>query len=65
MTSRKKIKIFDFNGGNVAKHWNVAGEIFAISDCLASNVLLCKLSIIIIATPTQVYSVNVLNHVVT
>ena len=34
MTSRKKIKIFDFNGVNVAKHWHVAGEVFAISDCL-------------------------------
>ena len=26
MTSRKNIKIFDFNGVNVAKHWHVAGE---------------------------------------
>ena len=26
MTSRNKIKIFDFNGGQVAKHWNVAGR---------------------------------------
>ena len=34
MTSRKHIKIFDFNGMNVAKHWYVAGEVFAISDCL-------------------------------
>ena len=34
MTSRKNIKIFDFNGVNVAKHWHVAGEVFAISDCL-------------------------------
>ena len=33
MTSRKNIKIFDFNGVNVAKHWHVAGEVFAISDC--------------------------------
>ena len=24
MMSRKKIKMFDLNGGNVAKHWNVA-----------------------------------------
>ena len=23
-----------FNGVNVAKHWHVAGEVFAISDCL-------------------------------
>ena len=30
----KNIKIFDFNGVNVAKHWHVAGEVFAISDCL-------------------------------
>ena len=34
MTSRKNINIFDFNGVNVAKHWHVAGEVFAISDCL-------------------------------
>ena len=34
------IKIFDFNGVNVAKHWHVAGEVFAISDCLVANVLI-------------------------
>ena len=34
MTSRKIIKIFDFNGVNVAKHWHVAGE---VSDCIADN----------------------------
>ena len=34
MTSRKNINIFEFNGVNVAKHWPVAGEVFAISDCL-------------------------------
>ena len=34
MTSRTNIKIFDFNGVNVVKHWHVAGEVFAISDCL-------------------------------
>ena len=34
MTSRKNINIFEFNGVNVAKHWNVAGEVFAISDCI-------------------------------
>ena len=34
MTSQKNIKIFYFNGVNVAKHWHVAGEVFAISDCL-------------------------------
>ena len=34
MTSRKNIKIFDFNGVNVAKHWHVAGQVFAISECL-------------------------------
>ena len=33
MTSRKNIKIFDFNGVNVAKHWHVAGEVFA-SNCI-------------------------------
>ena len=36
MTSRKNINIFDFNGVNVAKHWHVAGEVFAISDCLVA-----------------------------
>ena len=39
MTSRKNIYIFDFNGMNVAKHWHVAGEVFAISDCLVCFVL--------------------------
>ena len=34
MTSRQDIKMFDVNGVNVAKHWHVAGEVFAISDCL-------------------------------
>ena len=38
MTSRKNINIFDFNGMNVAKHWHVAGEVFAISDCLVAIV---------------------------
>ena len=37
MTSRNNIKIFDFNGVNVAKHWHVAGEVFAISDCLVNS----------------------------
>ena len=37
MTSRQNIKMFDVNGVNVAKHWHVAGEVFAISDCLVSN----------------------------
>ena len=41
MTSRKNIKIFDFNGVNVAKHWHVAGEVFAISDCLIC--IICSL----------------------
>ena len=40
MTSRKNINMFDFNGVNVAKHWNVAGEVFAISDCLVMFVIL-------------------------
>ena len=40
MTSRKNINIFDFNEVNVAKHWHVAGEVFAISDCLVANVSL-------------------------
>ena len=30
----RNINIFEFNGVNVAKHWHVAGEVFAISDCL-------------------------------
>ena len=36
MTSRKNknIILFYFNGVNVAKHWHMAGEVFAISDCL-------------------------------
>ena len=25
---------------NVAKHWHVAGEVFAISDCLVVNVII-------------------------
>ena len=37
ITSRKHIKFVDFNGVNVAKHWYVAGEVFAISDCLVLN----------------------------
>ena len=37
MTSRTNIKIFYFNGVNVAKRWHVAGEVFAISDCLVDN----------------------------
>ena len=43
MTSRKNIKIFDFNGVNVAKHWHVAGEVFAISDCLVRIVCIVAL----------------------
>ena len=39
VTSRKNIKIFDFNGVNVAKHWHVVGEVFAISDCLVYSVV--------------------------
>ena len=30
MTSRKNIKIVYFNGVNLAKHWHVAGEVFAM-----------------------------------
>ena len=37
ITSRKNIKIFEVNGVNVAKHWHVAGEVFAISDCLVDS----------------------------
>ena len=40
---RSKVKVIshrnDFNGVNVAKHWHVAGEVFAISDCLVKYVL--------------------------
>ena len=41
MTSRKNIKIFDYNGVNVAKHWHVADEVFAISDCLVIEGCTC------------------------
>ena len=50
MTSRKNIKIFDFNGVNVVKHWHVAGEVFAISDCLVPLI-------------TSINHVNDLNYV--
>ena len=40
MTSRQNIKMFDVNGVNVAKHWHVAGEVFAISDCLVVIVII-------------------------
>ena len=40
MTSRKNNNIFYFNGVNVAKHWHVAGEVFAISDCLVIDVFI-------------------------
>ena len=63
MTSRKNIKIFDFNGVNVAKHWHVAGEVFAISDCLVIHCLsfdyyysACRMSdsvLIIITLPAE------------
>ena len=42
MTSRKNINIFYFNGVNVAKHWHVAGEVFAISDCLVTIAVPCQ-----------------------
>ena len=38
MTSRKNIKIFYFNGVDVAKHWYVAGRVFAISYCIVWHV---------------------------
>ena len=47
MTSRKNIKIFDFNGVNVAKHWHVAGEVFAISDCLVVVCFEVRIGIVI------------------
>ena len=46
MTSRKNIKIFYFNGVNVAKHWHVAGEVFAISDCLVINVIVYYITLL-------------------
>ena len=58
MTSRKNIKIFYCNGVNVAKHWHVAGEVFAISDCLVVDCShgwflnsLCFLHQVILAFP--------------
>ena len=36
--SSEKRNDVGFNGVNVAKNWHVAGEIFAISDCLVINV---------------------------
>ena len=40
MTSRKKIKRFYFNGGNVVPSTGMwQGEVFAISDCLVSHVI--------------------------
>ena len=39
MTSRKNIKIFDFNRVNVAKHWHVAGEV--LPSLIALFVMLC------------------------
>ena len=39
MPSRQNIKIFYFNEVNVTKHWNVAGEVFPISDCLVHPAL--------------------------
>ena len=41
MTSRKKYQ--HFNGVNVAKHWHVAGEVFAISDCLVTIVCIIQI----------------------
>ena len=42
MTSRKNIKIFDFNGVNVAKHWHVAGEVLPSLIALLPNALQCN-----------------------
>ena len=47
MTSRKNINIFEFSGVNVAKHWHVAGEVFAISDCLVFNAIMNQLSVLV------------------
>ena len=40
MTSRKNIKIFDFNGVNVAKHWHVTGRgsFFSLLNFVFKNV---------------------------
>ena len=53
MTSRKNIKVLDVNGVNVAKHWHVAGEVFAISDCLVTFVCTCIMQYYIIDTYYQ------------
>ena len=51
MTSQKNIKISDFNGVNVAKHWHVwRGEVFAISDCLVC-VLCCTVYVSTLVGP--------------
>ena len=52
MTSRKNMKIVYFTGVNVAKHWYVAGEVCAISDCLVVNVLYLEINIIFILHTT-------------
>ena len=39
MTSRKNIKIFDFNGVNLPSTGMWRGEVFAISDCLVALVV--------------------------
>ena len=71
MTSRKNIKIFFyFNGVNVAKHWHVAGEVFAISDCLvrldssrvATLVKLRSVTRVSSSDPTRVKS-NYIPHI--
>ena len=54
MTSRKNIKIFHFNGVNVAKHWHVAGEVFAISDCLVCIVMILVLGVFSYYLPKRV-----------
>ena len=36
-------KYQNFNGVNVAKHWHMAGEVFAISDCLVVTCDTCTI----------------------
>ena len=64
MTSQKKINIFYFNGVNVAKHWHVAGEVFAISDCLVTPVFSIYFSLLcnILGSYISRLSVSMLVH---
>ena len=60
MTSRKNIKIFYFNGVNVAKHWYVAGEVFAISDCLVEHEMHWQMNVVSLVT-SKVTQITILD----